>query len=387
MNCFRKFLVAQFAVVSMCSVLSRPALSQFDALAQHVPAQANALFMVNAEKLFASPVAKSLNWQAQRGKRFDSGLTAIPANATRVLIGSQIDLETMRPTWDAATVEFSTAPTLADIAKHFGGIDDMIGGVPAVFVGDDSYVVKFSDQLLGAFGPGNRQMAARWLQTTDGQLSPYLSEALKYEDEGTEVILAIDATNALSPGVVEQRLAAAKNAELKNSTLSVADITSIVSTLRGIMLGITFGDRPYCRIKIDFAKDATPLSGIAKPLVLGALARHGAMLQEMSAWTVQVKGKTIFLSGYLDESGLMRIASLINLPTHALDTTASGGTASAAGTSTGTSAVSASDPQKLVLDTTLQYFKSIEKLMQDLRSQKGEDNSIFQIGFWFSYLR
>ena len=84
------------------------------------------------------------------------------------------------------------------------------------------------------------------------------------------------------------------------------------------MLGITFGKQPYGKIKVDFGQDATPLSDIAKPLVLDALANHGALIEEMEDWKAEVKGSTIYLAGYLGESGLTRIASLINLPTHAL---------------------------------------------------------------------
>ncbi len=283
MTLLRRSFPAVFAVVSVYGILSSPALSQFDEMVKHVPSHANALFLVNAEKLFASEVAKSQNWQAQRGKRFDSGLTCIPAKATYVVIGSQVDLDNMRPMWDAAIVAFASAPSLADVSQHFGGIEDTIANTPALCVADDSYVVRFSDQLLGAFGPGNRQMVSEWLQQTDVQLSPYLREALGYEDAGADVILAIDATNALTPALVEQRLAAAENADIKNSKLSVQDIARIVSSLKGVMLGITFGKQPYGKIKIDFGQDATPLSDIAKPLVLGALANHGAMIDEMDA--------------------------------------------------------------------------------------------------------
>ncbi len=39
------------------------------------------------------------------------------------------------------------------------------------------------------------------------------------------------------------------------------------------MLGITFRDKPYGEIKIDFAQDATLLSDIAKPFILDVVGR------------------------------------------------------------------------------------------------------------------
>ena len=270
MTLLRRSYPAVFAVVSIYGILSSPALSQFDEMVKHVPSHANVLFLVNAEKLFASEVAKSQDWQAQRGKRFDSGLTCLPPKATCAVIGSQVDLEFMRPMWDAAIIAFVKAPSLADVSQHFGGIEDTISNMSALRVADDSYVVRFSDQLLGAFGPGNRQLVSSWLEQTDVQLSPYLREALGYEDAGADVILAIDTTNALTPALVEQRLAAAENADIiKKSKLSVKEIARIVSSLKGVMLGMTFGKQPYAKLKIDLGEDATPLADIAGPLVLG----------------------------------------------------------------------------------------------------------------------
>lgn len=382
MTSFPRTFPTAIATFLLGGLFTASVMGQFDEMVKHIPGQANVLVMVNAEKLFASEAATSGNWAAERGKRFDSGLTCIPAKATKVVIGSQVDLETMHPMWDAAVVAFATAPSLADVSQHFGGIDDAIAGHPLLRVADDSYVARFSDQLLGAFGPGNRQLVASWLQQQGAALSPYFQEALRYEDAGTEIIMAIDATNALTPALVEQHLAASTNPELKNATISPDEIARIVSSLKGLMLGITFGKQPYAKIKVDFAQDATPLTAIAKPLVLAALANHGAMLDEMAQWTAEVKGTQIFFGGHLAESGLLRIASMINLPTHALHAPVAAADSSQSNNSTATSSAPA-DPQQLVQETTQQYFKSIDRLLADLKSRKGEERTIGQIGVWF----
>ena len=211
--------------------------------------------------------------------------------------------------------------------------------------------------MLGAFGPGNRQLASSWLRQKDIQLTPYLREALKYETAGAAIIVAIDATDVLTPALVEEKIANSENDAVKKTKLTPEAIADLVSSLKGVMLGITFGKQPYARIKIDFGQDMTALAGIADPLVRAALANHGAVLEEMDQWKVEVKGKQIFFSGYVGESGLMRIASMINMPTNALQAPAS--KAAASGTDTATQ--SPSDPQKLVLETTQAYFKSIDE--------------------------
>ena len=148
---------------------------------------------------------------------------------------------------------------------------------------------------------------------------------------------------------MRERLESTDNAVLKNAKINVEEVSKIVSSLRGIMLGMTFGTEAYGRIRVDFEEDATPLADIAKPLLLQALANHGAMIDELEDWKAETKGKTIFLSGALGESGLMRITSLITLPTHALE--ASGGATADAAAKT-PAVVSPSDPEKLVLETT-----------------------------------
>jgi len=382
MRSLQSFWLVLLGVITLSGVSTERAFAQFEEMAKYIPRQANVLIMVNAEKVFGSEIAKSDDWQAQRGKRFESGLTFLPPAAKYVTVGSQVDLEVMRPTWDAAVVVFDKAPTLADVNSHFGGIEDSIAGTPALRVADDSYVVQLSDTMLGAFGPGNRQLVSAWVQQKEHSLSPYLQEALSYEEAGAAVIMAIDATDILTPGLVEARISDSENDVFKKSKVDVKQIASIVSSLKGLMLGITFGKQPYARLKIDFGQDVTQLAPVMEPLLMAALEHQGAMLDEMAQWKVEVKGTQVFYSGYLAESGLTRIASLINLPTNALH--AQAGVASQEAGTTAANPQSPSDPAKVVLETTQAYFKSIERIQGDLKDKKGEGKAISQWGLWFS---
>jgi hypothetical protein len=368
----------------MGSLATRPAWSQFDEMVKHVPSATNAIFLVNAEKVFSSQIAKDRGWEAQRGKRFDSGLTCIPPKATQLVIACQIDVESLHPAWEAAVVEYPTAPSLQDIKQYFGGLDDTIDNTPVIRVADNSFVARFSDQMLGAFGPSNRQLASRWVRQSQQELSPYLGKALSYADAGTAVIFAVDATDAITPALVQQRLEESASADIKNAKISLTDIAQIVGSLKGVMFGITFGGEVYGKIRLDFGQDASPLADIAKPLLLAAVVRHGAMIDEFTQWKAQTEGKTIYFGGPLNESGLTRITSLVNLPTQALHASAASQSqtpAQPAGDAA--KAPSPPDPQQLVLETTQAYYKSIERLQADLKGHKGQEKNIAQIGFWF----
>ena len=61
--------------VTLGLVATESARAQFDALVKHIPNSANNLVLVNAEKMFNSPVAKSEGWQQIHSKRFVAGPT------------------------------------------------------------------------------------------------------------------------------------------------------------------------------------------------------------------------------------------------------------------------------------------------------------------------
>ena len=142
MRSLHKLWPTLLGVMIIGGTFTNRASCQFEEMAKHIPGNANLLILIDAEKVFSSEIAKAENWAAQRGKRFDSGLTCIPAKATQMVIGSQLDLEYMRPMWDAAIVAFDTAPSLADVGRRVGGIEDTVANTPVLLAADDSYVAQ-----------------------------------------------------------------------------------------------------------------------------------------------------------------------------------------------------------------------------------------------------
>ncbi len=67
-------------------------LAQFEGLLEHIPETANAMVLVDAKALFASPIAKREDWQANRTKQFAAGLTSIPPKANSLVIASDLDM-------------------------------------------------------------------------------------------------------------------------------------------------------------------------------------------------------------------------------------------------------------------------------------------------------
>jgi hypothetical protein len=54
-----------------------------------------------------------------------------------------------------------------------------------------------------------------------------------------------------------------------------------LTSIRGATLGVTLADRPFGKIKVDFAEDVLFTPEVAKTLLLKSLARRGAMINEI----------------------------------------------------------------------------------------------------------
>jgi hypothetical protein len=108
------------------------------------------------------------------------------------------------------------------------------------------------------------------------------------------------------------------------------------------------------------------------------------MIDEFAQWKAQTEGNTIYVGGPLSESGLIRITSLVNLPTQALHApAASKDPVPPQPAGDAAQAPAPPDPQQLVIETTQGYFKSVDRLLADLKGHKGQEKSISQFGFWF----
>ena len=146
--------------------------------------------------------------------------------------------------------------------------------------------------------------------------------------------------------------------------------SQVLSSLRGVMLGVTFGEKPYGSIKVDFGQDVAPLKDAGPQLLLEALARHGAMVDDFAQWKPQAAGKRITLSGNLSATGMRQIFSLIETPA----------SKSVAVAEEDEPAESANNQNTTVV-ATQKYFKAVDQYIADLRNK--EPQRIAQYGVWF----
>ena len=145
-------------------------------------------------------------------------------------------------------------------------------------------------------------------------MTPYLTEAFGYaNDLGTPIILAIDLQDVDTPEDVlkllktSDKFANQPDAELQR-------LAHVLAGIRGLTLGVTLAEKPFGKVKVDFADEVGISPELAKAMLLQALAKRGAMLKELQDWIPKVDGRRVTLEGNLTSSGLKRVFSLFDNP-------------------------------------------------------------------------
>lgn len=177
----------------------------FTDMLSQIPGNANALVMINADKIRNSAFAKrEVQPDANRHMVF-------PREVDRVVLAANLDTGSLSPVWEVAVVSTTSDPSLAKIAQTRGGKLESLGQSPSVWLPTNAYLVTLGPRLLGIQFPADRQHAAKWAgEARDRKgmtLSRYLQGASKYpEAVGTEIILAMDLEHVVATDVVRENL-------------------------------------------------------------------------------------------------------------------------------------------------------------------------------------
>ena len=367
-------------VLLVSLLLSAPlagAQSPFAGMKYRIPTDANTMILINAEKMFNAPIADRERWSARAKAAYDSGLSALPPDASQVILAGKTDIEYNKSVWELALVRLKGERNVASVAQRYGGSMDTIEGRTAAKLPNDHFVIQFSDTLFGTYTPANRQEAARWLRKTDtvsssAKLSPYLEQAFGYAAKvGTPIVMAMDVADTFPPEYVRERV---KTFEiLEQAGVDLEGLAKLITGVQGITLGITVGEKSIGAIRVDFKDAPTALAEVGKPMLIEILRRSGAMIDDIENWTPAVSGNTFLLQGDLSTDGTRRVMSVLELPAslaESMDLASSPG----------------SDPEaSKALLATQQYYNSVTTLVEDLREKPKRDKvkTFGQAAAWY----
>lgn len=374
MNRLRPAAIAALSAALLVAIGGRcEAEVPFVELAKSLPNDANAVVVVNAAALYASPLGQREGWKEKYANRFEAAPLILPPSAERGVLAADLQLETMHTKWEAGAMELSIDPSAADIARKRGGRNDVLAGMEVTWLGK-LCIVKFASHLFGVITPATRQEAGRWADEVKagaaGRISPYLAQSISFADKaGTQLILAVDLSNTFTEARL--RTLTAQSEALKGVSPDVA--ASILASIQGVKFGVVATDKLVGRVQLDFAKDAAVLAPVAKPLILKILAKAGAMLPEFATWTAESTPNSLALNGELSIDGMRRIFSLLALDAGAMESSEPD-----QATTTTTSADAAKDA---MAKASLRYFRGVSKYVEDIdRLQQAQ--SLDQAVMW-----
>ena len=358
-----------FALVA----IARPCAAQgnFEKLARHIPSTANALVLLNVEKVLASPRAAQEGWRDNLQKANESGLMTVPPNAARMITAAQIDFANMKPLWEIAAVDSTVDVSMDAIVRGRAGKNDTVDKLPAAVLPSNTYVVQFGPRTVGAMFPANRQNVARWVRDSKAKasasLSPYLTKAIGYADRQSAIVLTIDLTDVFP---AEYLAAKIKESELysKRSDLKVEELAQLISTIEGVTLGVVVDQQITGSLKAEFATDAGAMKGFAKLLFMEVLGKNGLMVDDFQDWEPKVMGREVRITGKLYADGLRQVLSILQPPTTSAPPQLA-------------DSDNASETDK-ALYATQHYFKAVSGTLDSLRNKKNV-KTLAQYGTWF----
>lgn len=374
------------AVFTTLGLLPPQAQGEFKELAARVPDTANVIALFNVNRALQRQGTSSANWRAEYEDAFRAGRVFLPPGASRCAAAAQLEMGTLQPLWEITLVDYEHEPDLTRIAAQNQTRVEIVAGAPAVFLRDDLCLVQLGPRRLAAFSPGNRQEIARWIKRTADKkevtLSPYLQSALQYEEQGADVILAIDFEDAVDPQLIRQSLL--DSPTVRESRLDVDRVAELLKSAQGLLFGIRMGDKNQGKLRIDFRGDPSFLGEAAQPLLAELVSKFGAKIADLGEWTAVVERQRVSLSGPLSPGGLRRITSLVEPRSAAIQTAAPAQATAGAKT--------AKPPADSKLDkaaggsevayASRQYFRSIQTLLDDLHADVKNSVTIAQSGVW-----
>jgi hypothetical protein len=366
-------MAVSFAIAAAYSLaLAHPAAAQFEELAAQIPASANAIVLLDGQRLLASPLAAREAWKEKYEQAFASGLVSIAPDTQKLVLAAQLDYEYLRPQWEVAVAQVGRPRAAAEIARLTKGTLDPIGDTPAVALRDNAYAIELGPKRVAAMAPANRQSVARWLREISGRtvpaLSPYLKATLVASQQSA-IVVAFDLEDAVPTDVIQAKLAA--SSVLKEKNIDVAAAAKALAGIRGLALEVAVTDGSFGRLLIHFNGDATVLAPVAKPLLLEILADLGASIDDIAEWKVTTEPQRIVLNGPLSAAGRKRVFSLIDNPLGSLIAAEH-------------APVSESDRQQTrQAAASQQYFKALTSVLDDVVKESKDAKTFGQNALWF----
>ena len=136
-------------------------------LMEWIPADANAVAIVDVKSLFQTPLALRENLRQKLTDAFVNHELSVPPESKRVIFASQLGLSSQfQSEWDLGVIEFAQTPSFAAIARREGGQLDTLAGQSAIRLAHGTTAVELAPGVILGTTEQNRQVARLGLKSS-----------------------------------------------------------------------------------------------------------------------------------------------------------------------------------------------------------------------------
>jgi hypothetical protein len=289
----------------------------FGDLLKRIPAQSNALLLVNVDGLYDSPMGRRENWR-ERARENPSGHLGISPDVSRFAVAVGMDFQSMDERWRIGMAQHrNPLPSLEAVAAREGGYVETIEKMPVAWTPRGFDLFQFPDQIVGFVSPTDRKAIVGWIRTVldhPRNFPPgFADRAIFRADAGAQIVLALDLADSVSPKMVEPWLNAID--VIKKTHTDPTLLAPRLASVKSAFLVITADQSLEGNIRIDFEREVDYTAPVARELILTLLDDYGADLPELKSWTLSFDKKTaVEMNGRLSEESVRRVISLARPP-------------------------------------------------------------------------
>jgi hypothetical protein len=145
-------------VLLVLSTLASPGMAiEFSGMLGRVPGETNLLVMIDADRLFDSPLARAEGWKKKMAQQQDLHPVLLPAGAQKLVRAIEIDLHSRVQSKEITLLDFPKGPSLQKIANRQQGYLEKVANTDVAWLPQGAYGTRLGNDLYGFLFPANRQ--------------------------------------------------------------------------------------------------------------------------------------------------------------------------------------------------------------------------------------
>lgn len=340
-----------------------------------LPSTVNGVAVVRVREIHDSPLAKKEGWAKKSAQEFLDQQAIVPPGAALLVVGAEFGLSPDLPSLrEYGVIQFDMPSFLRPLQDlGFGDVEE-VDGHQVLSTPRGGFVIQESNQLWRFTAPGGRQAGMRWMRQPKPaapQLSDFLTQATGDATSSSEVVVALDLTDALTADGLVASLGGVESLA-KLSAAQRSNVLATLASVHGLVLAVNVDSDIQAAFAVEFGQSPAALVPMAEELLRDVLASAGASLESADNWKPTVEGNTIVFRGPITVAEVRLITGLFR--GHSISH-AGAASANAPATSTG-------EPGKSdIAYASKSYLTSVSGVLNDLRNtlKRTRDNH----ALWF----